>query len=73
MKRISLGIQVGGHTIPRDIAAKAFASMLPRPGPGGLVGHPAVLRLIDAARNQPLHPEYKRRLANLGATHQSLN
>ena len=67
MKTIS-----GPYAAPAGSAA-AFDSMLPRTAPGGLVGHPAVFRLMDAAQGQPLSPLHRRLLINVGATAKSLD
>lgn len=70
MRRILLGMQVGGYTTPRELAAQAFGAMLPT---SNMAGHPAVVQIIEASRGQPLHPEVRSRLASFGASPSSLD
>ena len=70
MRRISLDMQVGGYTTPRDIAAQAFGAMLPT---SNVAGHPAIVQIIWASQGQPLHPEFRSRLASFGASPSSLD
>jgi hypothetical protein len=67
MKTIS-----GPFAAPAHSAA-AFDAMLPLNSGGALVGHPAVMRLLDAAQGVPLHPAHRLQLMRFGATPRSLD